>query len=303
MDIVGGVMDSIQTIGGWYWDAYSGAWEFLGGEPFSSPESLLSSAISAVIGAISFIVVLGVGVYVLFTLIIGKFQFYIGFLFGPIGLVLLPLDKGKVLSSSISMMLAGLTVFAVAFAVMLVSINVFAESVEKLSAAAIANGEGGGFKVMFSIATMLYSFIMYLIVKNSVSWGSELFGSFGFDMRSVVRGIASGGRMTGAAASTVGRGAAGATGGAISGGTGAASSSEGGVKGALKGALKKAGGIASGAFKGGFQAARGRSGALSRREPKMGSGMRLSDSFSTGKSAGAPKSKVSKASSDILSKK
>lgn len=304
-----GTFEDIKSLGDSVVNTYSDAWS-LAGDIVSSPLNMLSSTVASVFGGLASIIVLGVGVYVLFTLIIGKFQFYIGFLFGPLALVFLPLDKGRVLSACISMMLAGITVFAVSFAVLLVSVDIFGKAAAKLSEVAIANGEGGGYKIMFSIASMLYAWIMYLVVKSSVSWGSELFGSFGFDMRSIAQGIGGVGNKAsgmgnsgaGAAIGAGGRGVAGGVGGAIAGGNKGAIANAGGVGGAAMGRLQ---GALSGSAQGFSKAARGRGGDLSKKAPSVGSGLRMSDSFNTGMGAvqSGGKSKVSSASSELLNKK
>ena len=268
--------------------------------------SLLSSGLASVIGWGASLFAIGVGVYAIMTFIMGNFQFLLGFMFSPIGLLLMPLDKGRVLSSSVSMMLTGITIFVVAFTVLTVSVELFSGAAEKLALAAQKNGDGGMYKLTFAMASVIYAYIMYQIVKQSNQWGSALFGGVGFDLGGMVRSMggagSSLGRGLGSSAGktteAIGRGAAGATGGALKGGA------EGMYKGkapGLQAGISAAKGAVSGGLKGAGHAIRGRGGELSKKPPAVGSGMRLSDSFKAGGQAATQSSKVSSKGKELLS--
>jgi hypothetical protein len=106
------------------------------------------------------------------------------------------------------------------------------------------------------------------------------------------------GSVAGKTIGATGRGVAGAVGGGMKG------TSEGmwGAKAPGAQALKSAisGGL-SGASKGAIAGIRGRKGALSQTPPKIGSGMRISDSFKAGGDAATKASKVSEKASSALS--
>jgi len=275
---------STTASAGWFDSVGSAGW------------TMLSNGLATIIGWGASLFAIGVGVYAIMTFIMGNFQFLLGFMFSPIGLLLMPLDKGRVLSSSVSMMLTGITIFVVAFTVLTVSIELFSGAAEKLALAAQKNGDGGMYKLTFAMASVIYAYIMYQIVKQANSWGASLFGGVGFDLGGMVRSMGGAGQSLGRGAGSVagktigatGRGVAGAVGGAVAGGK------AGGKAGALKGAL-------SGGAKGAGHAIRGRGGELSKKPPAVGSGMRISDSFKAGGQAATQSSKVSSKGKEILS--
>jgi hypothetical protein len=287
---------STTASAGWFDSVGSAGW------------TMLSNGLATLIGWGASLFAIGVGVYAIMTFIMGNFQFLLGFMFSPIGLLLMPLDKGRVLSSSVSMMLTGITIFVVAFTVLTVSIELFSGAAEKLALAAQKNGDGGMYKLTFAMASVIYAYIMYQIVKQANSWGASLFGGVGFDLGGMVRSMGGAGQSLGRGAGSVagktigatGRGVAGAVGGAVAGGKagGKAGSKDGGLAGAAFGGIK---GALSGAGKGAGHAIRGRGGELSKKPPAVGSGMRISDSFKAGGQAATQSSKVSSKGKEILS--
>jgi len=244
-------------------------------------------------------VVMMIGAYLLFVLIAGKIQFYIGLLFGPIALVMAPFDRGATLMRIIGLMLTGLTSFAISFAVLTLSVTAMGGVIETFKTASYNSAINGDYaRLTIAAGSLLFAYMVWLIVHSSTSWASGIFGGISANLRGATSTIGLGGAATtyagakaaGAVGSTTARGVAGAAGGVIK-NRGEIAEAAGKVR-SSSGFLSKGKAVVDAgwktgvsATKGGFAAARGRGPALTSAPPRMGSGLRLVDSFRDGAAA------------------
>ncbi|MCX8017216.1 MAG: hypothetical protein N2690_04870, partial [Rhodocyclaceae bacterium] len=184
----------------------------------------------------------------------GWIKAMLGVAFSPIALVVVPLDRGRMLGNVIGFVLGALATYAFSLAVGLIGLNMLttgaAKVVEAVRAAsnnpdAALFGGGAAYSLGFSMMSLMLSVLVLLVVYNAKHWGAEFFGSAAFDMtnrvltNAMMRAGQSTARATTAAGQAVGRlgaKAAGVAGQAGKGVAGAAARASLGAYGGFKGA-------------------------------------------------------------------
>ncbi len=269
---------------------------------------VLAGILAKGISWLTYVVVMMIGAYLLFVLIAGKIQFYIGLLFGPIALMMAPFDKGATLMRIIGLMLTGLTSFAISFAVLTLSVTAMGGVIETFKTASYNSAINGDYaRLTIAAGSLLFAYMVWLIVHSSTSWASGIFGGISANLRGATSTIGLGGaattyagaRVAGALGGAAARGSAGAAG-AVGSRMASTETFQKGVNtvsratnsigkwmdgGSVRRTIKTGAMEMVKASKGGFAAARGRGPALTSKPPRMGSGLRLVDSFRDGAAA------------------
>lgn len=188
---------------------------------------------------LSWLIVMGVGLHLLLILLLAKLQFYVAVMFGPVALLLWPVDRGRVLQAAFSMMVSSVASFMLAFAIVSFAISAMNGMGQAMLEAAQRSKENATWApLLMAAAGLLLSLIIFVINQQISGWANQLFGGIGFSTRTADR-------MAGAAGRQLGRNVSGAAKGAGRGVVGAAKglydgAKSGGIKGAAKGTLQGA---------------------------------------------------------------
>jgi hypothetical protein len=197
---------------------------------------------------LSWLVVMGVGLHLLLILLLAKLQFYVAVLFGPVALLLWPVDRGRVLQAAFSMMVSSVATFMLAFAIVSFAISALNGMGQAMLEVAQQSKEDATWApLLMAAAGFLLSLIIFIINQQISGWANQLFGGIGFSTRTADRMAGAAGRQLGRNLSNAAKGA----------GKGAGRGMWGGAKGAITGRASQGGpGAVKGALRGAWQGIR-----------------------------------------------
>ncbi|MCX8016311.1 MAG: hypothetical protein N2690_00205 [Rhodocyclaceae bacterium] len=128
-------------------------------------------------------------IYILVYMFAGWIKAMLGLAFSPIGILLLPLDKGRFLINVGFYIAGALATYAFALAVGIIALAMFAagaDIVVRVSTSVQQSGASGDelrmYSLGFALAVILLSVLVIQVVINAKHWGAEYFGTRAFDM-------------------------------------------------------------------------------------------------------------------------
>ncbi|MCX8016312.1 MAG: hypothetical protein N2690_00210 [Rhodocyclaceae bacterium] len=126
---------------------------------------------------------------VLVYMFAGWIKAMLGVAFSSIGVLLLPLDRGRFLSGVAFYVAGAIATYAFSLAVGIIVLAMFAAGADVMVQASIAaQGSGASrssvamYSLGFALAVMLLAILIMLVVVNAKHWGVEYFGTRAFDM-------------------------------------------------------------------------------------------------------------------------
>jgi len=126
--------------------------------------------------------------YIILFMFIGWLKALFGAAFGPLALYMLPIDRGRLLSTATSFILGGVGIYAFSLVIAMLTMNMFLAGSEFVLGKIGTSGslsEAASRDLLFATVMVLMSILMLMVVFFARDWGAEFFGTASFDLPKV----------------------------------------------------------------------------------------------------------------------
>jgi hypothetical protein len=121
--------------------------------------------------------------FLVLFMFVGWIKALFGAAFGPFALYLLPLDRGRLLTTATSFILGGIGTYAFSLVIVMLTMNMFTTGAELAIKGTAANkSELADRDLAFAISLILLSILMLMVALLAKNWGAEFFGTMSFDL-------------------------------------------------------------------------------------------------------------------------
>jgi len=161
----------------WGWTAI-----FKNGDAFAA---FLIYIVTMLVMTIADIILWTTNGFIVLFMFVGWMKSLFGAAFGPLALYMLPIDRGRLLSTAVSFILGGIATYAFSLVISMLTMNMFvtgSDLVLKEIGTATSMKEAASRDLVFAACMVLMSLLMLMVVFMAKNWGAEFFGTMSYDL-------------------------------------------------------------------------------------------------------------------------